>query len=141
MTATITVGIGPMGVAVNPVTGAVYVAVAGGDLLAHPDLRGTVAVISGRTGKVTATIRIGSYPTSVAVNPVTGAVYVANVGNIYNAGNGTVSVISGRTGKVTATIRVGSVPYAVAVNPVTGTVYVANSGSNTVSVIPDPKLP
>ena len=62
----------------------------------------------------------GTVPGPVAVNPVTGSVYVCN-------GAGTVWVISGRTDKVTATIHVGALPEAVAVNPVTGTVYVANA--------------
>jgi DNA-binding beta-propeller fold protein YncE len=46
-----------------------------------------VAVISARTGKVTATIHVGSQPDAVAINPATGAVYVPN------SGSNTVSVI------------------------------------------------
>ena len=63
--------------AINPKTGTVYVANGGG----------TVSVISGRTGKVTATIHVGSQPDGVAINPATGAVYVPN------SGSNTVSVI------------------------------------------------
>jgi YVTN family beta-propeller protein len=50
---------------------------------------GTVSVISGMTKTVTATIPVGSGPVGVAVNPLTGAVYTANIGD------DTVSVISG----------------------------------------------
>jgi DNA-binding beta-propeller fold protein YncE len=48
-----------------------------------------VSVISGRRNKVTATIPVGNGPVGVAVNPLTGAVYTANIGDA------TVSVISG----------------------------------------------
>jgi YVTN family beta-propeller protein len=65
----------------------------------------------------------------MAVNAVTGQVYVANlVGN-------NVSVIDGATDAVVATVPVGTMPFAVAVNAVTGQVYVANLTDDTVSVI------
>jgi YVTN family beta-propeller protein len=80
VTAIIPVGNGPVGVAVNPSTGAVYVT----------NIKdGTVSVISGQTNTVTATIRVGNGPAGVTVNPLTGAVYTANIGD------DTVSVISG----------------------------------------------
>ena len=47
-----------------------------------------MSVISGRTNTVTATIPVGRGPVGVAVNPLTGAVYTANIGD------DTVSVIS-----------------------------------------------
>ena len=50
------------------------------------------------------TIPVGSGPRSVAVNPSTNTVYVAN------AGSNTVSVIDGSTGTVASTISVGSSP-------------------------------
>ena len=50
---------------------------------------GTVSVISGQTNTITATIPVGNGPVGVAVNPLTGAVYTANVGD------DTVSVIFG----------------------------------------------
>jgi YVTN family beta-propeller protein len=86
-------------------------------------------------GTVIATIPVpaGSPPMSVAVDPSTHNVYVAN------AGSNTVSVIDesgdASTGTVIATVLVGSNPSGVAVDPLTHNVYVANAGSNTVSVI------
>jgi len=118
VTATIPVGGDPFGVAVNPLTGTVYVT----NVLSE-----TVSVISGRTGTVTATIPVLGIPLGIAVNPLTGTVYTI--------GTGILSVISGRTGMVTATIPAAGAPDAVAVNAVTGTVYVANGESKTVSVI------
>ena len=78
--ATISVGDGPSGVAVNPDTDLVYVADQNDD---------TVSVIDGETNSVVATISVGSFPQGVAVNPDTNLVYVAN------SLDDTVSVIEG----------------------------------------------
>jgi YVTN family beta-propeller protein len=88
----------------------------------------TVAVISGRTNTVTATVPVGSGPLWIAANPRTNTIYVTHPG-------GTVAVISGRTNTVTATVPVGRFPDKVAVNPRTNTIYVTNTDSGTVSVI------
>jgi YVTN family beta-propeller protein len=69
--ATVTVGVGPAGVAVSPLTGDVYV----------PNGAGTVSVISGRTNKNIAAVRVGSSPSGVAVSPRTGDVYVTDPDN------------------------------------------------------------
>jgi YVTN family beta-propeller protein len=78
---------------------------------------------------VTATIGVGNSPAAVAVNPVTGTIYVVN------SASGTVSVINGVTNSLTATVNTGSNPIAVAVNPLSNMVYVANNGSNNITVI------
>ncbi len=70
----------------------------------------------------------GSHPIAVAVNPVTGKVYVVN------NSSANVTVIDGAT-NTTSTVTAGNEPIAVAVNPVTGKVYVANEFSNNVTVI------
>ena len=111
VTATIPVGSGPGGVAVDPAAGTVYVTNADA---------GTVSVIDAATSAVTATIPVGSGPYGVAVDPAAGTVYVTNVGA------GTVSVIDAATRTVTATIPVGADPVGVAVDPSTHTAYVAN---------------
>ncbi|MHB1472413.1 MAG: YncE family protein, partial [Dermatophilaceae bacterium] len=86
--ATITVGTGPIGVAVTPNGSYVYVANGGA---------GTVSVIATATNTVTATITVGTSPIDVAVTPNGSYVYVAN------SGGGTVSVIATATNTVTAT--------------------------------------
>ena len=71
-----------------------------------------------------ATVRLGSgadSPQSVAVNPSSNLVYVAN-----NAANGSVSVIDGERNTAVGAVPVGSWPVDVAVNPATNLVYVAN---------------
>jgi serine/threonine-protein kinase len=78
VTATIDVGTGPDGVAVDPAARTAYVA----------NFSGTVSVIDTAAGKVIATVPVGSDPLGVAVALSTHAAYVTN-GNAR-----TVSVIS-----------------------------------------------
>jgi YVTN family beta-propeller protein len=163
--ATVTVGVSPQGVGINPTTNRIYVANRGG----------TVSVIDGGTNLVIATIPTQSSGNEarVAVNPTTNRIYVStspptstvwvidggtnsvlstipfsgnniadlavnpNTNRIYvtNNNGGRVWVIDGGTNSVAATTTVGTTPYAVAVNPNTNRIYVANYNSNTVSVI------
>jgi DNA-binding beta-propeller fold protein YncE len=87
---------------------------------------------------VAAKARVGSGPTSAAIDPVTHTVYVTNYSS------STVSVINGArcNARVTrgcarpvATIKVGKNPIAAVVDPATRTLYVANFTGRTVSVI------
>jgi YVTN family beta-propeller protein len=164
VTATIEVGTGPDGVAVDPTSHTAYVTNIDGD---------TVSVIDEATNTVTATITVGGGPLTVAADPTTHIAYVTNGGNgtvsaineatstvtaiiavghgpdgvamdptshmayVANGGDGTVSAINEATGTVTATIPVGADPDGVAVDPTSHTAYVANGGSDTVSVIND----
>ena len=89
---------------------------------------GTVSVIDEASGTVTGTIKVGSDPDGVAVDPTTHTAYVANL-----AGN--VSVIDEATETVTATVPVDAYPSGVAVDPTFHTAYVTNAGNGTVSVI------
>ena len=70
----------------------------------------------------------GNNPRSLAVNPVTNKIYIAN----YSGNN--VTVIDGAT-NATTTVATGTTPSAVAVNPLTNKIYVVNNGSNNVTVI------
>jgi YVTN family beta-propeller protein len=70
VTATVNVGVGPYGVAVNPDGTKVYVA----NLMSN-----NVSVIDTATNTVTATVNVGvGRPYGVAVNPAGTKVYVAN---------------------------------------------------------------
>jgi YVTN family beta-propeller protein len=73
------------------------------------------------------TIDVGNSPRSIAVNPSTNRIYVANIFD------NTVSVIDGTTNTVIATVDVGNSPTDVAVNPSTNRIYVTSAGA--VSVI------
>ncbi len=116
--ATITVGIRPEFVVINPVTNKVYVS---------NRRDNTVSVIDGATNTVIKTVTVGSHPTVGDVNPVTNKIYFVNNGN----GQGTtMSVIDGASDSVTATVTVGNYPLGVSVNSVTNTVYVSNYCGN-----------
>ncbi len=97
VSATIPVGITPLGVAVSPDGSKVYVTNA---------FSNTVWVIDTATNTVSATIPVGFTPVGVAINPDGSKVYVANLN-----GN-TVSVIDTATNTVIAMIQVGSQPVA-----------------------------
>jgi YVTN family beta-propeller protein/VCBS repeat-containing protein len=119
--ATITVGDGPVGVAVSPDGATAYVTTFGDD---------EVSVIDTATNTVIDTITVGDGPVHVAVSPNGDTVYVTN----FTAG--TVSVIDTDTNAVT-TILVGNgvAPEGVAISPDGTSVYVANRIAGTVSVI------
>ena len=97
VTATITVGSAPEGVAVSPDGSTVYVA------NQHSN---NVSVIDTATNRVSATIPVGSEPGGVAVTPDGSKVYVANLASK------TVSVIATATNTVTDTITGFTAPDA-----------------------------
>jgi YVTN family beta-propeller protein len=72
---------------------------------------------------------LGSHPVTLAANPATLKVYVAN--QLSN----TVSVIDATTAGVTATIGGFSGPAGVGVNPTTNRIYVNNNSADSVAVI------
>jgi len=94
--------------------------------------------------QVIATLPVGSYPQSSAVNSTTNKIYVVNYcGNDPNcASSGTVTVIDGPTNN-TLSVNVEAFPVTVAVNSVTNKIYVVNncgsdlfcSSDGTVTVI------
>jgi YVTN family beta-propeller protein len=137
--ATVHVGDGPTGVAVDQSTDSVYVANNSGN---------TVSVINGATCNATdqtscagtpATLTVGNGPFAIGIDSTTDSVYVTDAGTYSGTkGNGdTVSVIDGATcnatvqsgcGQTPATVTVGVVPLGISVNPTTNSIYVANTG-------------
>jgi YVTN family beta-propeller protein/VCBS repeat-containing protein len=142
VTATISVGSVPVGMAVSPTNGLIYVANTGGG---NPP--GTVSVIDPSTNSVVKTIGVGTYPVALAVSRAGGSIYVTN------AYSNSVSVIDSETNVVTKTISTtpgGLTPVGVAVSPDgrfvytsngcgcgdVGSVSVINTANGTVSNIP-----
>jgi YVTN family beta-propeller protein len=158
LTATISVGTVPFGVAFNPAGTVAYVV----NLNSN-----NVSVINTATRSVTATVPVGTNPTGIAVNPAGTFAYVTNqtshnVSIINTATNavtsltvggrpwgvafspdgakayvdtGALAVIDTATNTVIATVGVGNNSRCVVVHPVASFAYVTNQDSNTVSVI------
>ena len=113
------VGMHAWGMAINQVTGAVYIAKPGD---------GRIAVIE--TGSThPAFIETGGLPCAVAVNERTNTIYVAD----YSGDS--VRVINGDKKQVVATIAVGARSEALAADAEHDRIYVANTSGRSVSVI------
>ena len=121
-------GHGQVGAAVSPDGGTVYVANAGDRNLSY----GSLAVINAATDTVTNTVQlpVRSDPTGVAVNPITGAIYVAD-------GNGGVYAIDPISLAVSNTIDTGpgSYPGGLAVSSDGTRLYIAEPHAGAVLVI------
>ena len=160
----VAVGANPIGLAVDPNSGDVYVTDYGA---------GAVDVL-GPTGLSLGSVAVGTAPVAAAWNPASGNCYVANYGSgtysvvrgttllgtrtagthpgalafdygdndIYLADNGSanVKVIDTSTNLVVATLAVGTNPAAIVYDNATNLVFVANYGSGNVSSIADPGL-
>jgi DNA-binding beta-propeller fold protein YncE len=140
--ATIKAGFNPWGIAVDQATDTIYTAnIADGE---HP---GTMSVINGATcngtnhtgcGQTPATAAAGFGAVSVAINPATDIIYVANIEDTsVSAINGATCNGTDTTGcsQTPAQAAVGNYPGNIAVEPAARTAYISN-GDNTVSVIP-----
>ena len=114
----IAIGGGPLGIAVNPVTGEVYVA----DWYANH-----VTVL--RDGAPRGVIDVGKSPSGVAVTPDGATILTAD------RDSDQVSVIDARSLARLATIKVGVRPFGVTIDAEGARAYTADVGSNTVSVI------
>ena len=163
--ATVPLSSGPSSIAVNPTTNTIYVGSIGstGSISpGHADCVGggfgsfvgstsSVAVISGATNAVTATIPASDGATDLAVNPSTNTIYAGSPygpwqctagcsgGNCVSQNSG-VSVINGATNTLTDTIPEPApggpgVLVIVAVNPTINSVYSATSAGGGVSVL------
>ena len=149
--ATITVGVGPLGVAVNPTTNTVYVADSGtvfkGSVFGH-----TVSVINGAScdgtvvsgcGQSPAQVTVGSGPWGIAVDPDTNVIAVADGDS--GDGPASLSVIHGATCDGTDTSGCGAAPLSIsgigrspngiAFDASTDAVYTANYENASASVV------
>jgi DNA-binding beta-propeller fold protein YncE len=144
--AQVSVGTGPLGLAVNQVTDTVYVA------NTFAGQNGTVSVINGAAcnsgnhsscGHKPVTTKVGPFPFGLAVNQATNAIYVANNNN--GDGPASLSVIDGATCDGTNTSGcgtawpalpgIGRAPTAAVFDASTHTVYTANFSDAAVSVV------
>ncbi len=122
--------ISPNSIAINPATNLIYVTGSNSPyLLVIDGSTNALAQLPTPSNPNPNPITIGTTPESIAVNPATNQIYVANMGS------NTVSVIKGSTDLVIASPGTGSQPVAVAVNPVTNQIYVANQGGSNTTII------
>lgn len=131
---TVTLGVQPLGVALDARTGRLFIANAGLDGSEH-----MLSVLDARTGKPVQTIPVGSGPGDVAVDEATGRLFVADEGH-YDAGglhDAGVSVVDTRSARVIRTVPVAGLPAHVMVDRVTGHAFVTiyRWGAKTPNVI------
>jgi YVTN family beta-propeller protein len=126
-----TVGMHAWGMALNDVTGTLYVARPGYAEVAvlEPGFMTQTRIQARTQTRTRATIPTGQIPCSVAVNSRTNRIYVANYAD------DTITAIDGASGQVIATPHVGRRPQAVIVDPKSNLVFVANTSGNSVTVI------
>lgn len=116
------------------VAGALVVASGGGDerpVVSGPGTEPTTTVTTHAPPLDLPAVGTGAGPTSVAVNPRTNRLYVANSGSL------TVSVVDGESRQVLATVPMSTRPQSVAVNQRSGRVYVATAESSLVVISGD----
>lgn len=120
LVATVSLGADPQGVAVNPSTGRVYVALSG---------EGSLSVMDGLEGRVLAVVTGLKRPRGVAVNPTTHRVYVTDTGA------DRLIVMDSTSNETWVSLPVGSYPDAVAVDPGANRIYVANAGDGSLWIL------
>ena len=113
-------GESPVGVAIDPFTNRLYVALASSE----------VDIVNTRTRKVITSATVGETNGNVAVDLVTGHIFVTNT----IIGTSTLGVLKG-DGTVLANVAVGNTPFGVDVDPFTNLAFVTNLQDDTVSVI------
>ncbi|MFE5585906.1 YncE family protein [Kitasatospora sp. NPDC056531] len=117
---TVSVGLGPTGVAIAPDGGRLYVANSGS---------GTVSVVDVASGSTAATITVERDPQGLAITPDGRRAYVTH------AGLGLVSVIDTDSNVVTGTIAVSEFPSEVAITPDGRRAYVARALADQLTII------
>ena len=141
---TVTVGDGPVGVAVDPATNTVYVTNSGPGMDGSGD---TVSVIDGATcnaqrtsgcGQTPATVHVGHLPFFATVDAAHKTLYVTdafdNAVSMINTATCRAGVTAG-CAQVPPTAAVGNFPVHLLVDRRTETLYVGNNNEPTVSVI------
>jgi YVTN family beta-propeller protein len=129
--ATVAVGVGPTGVALDRRTHTVYTANGGDGTVSVIDATACNARHAAGCARAPATVAVGGAPLGVAVNTVTHTVYVGhlfeNVVSVIDATRCNASRTSG-CGRAPATITAGPGPVFPTVDELTDTVYVPTGG-------------
>src|SRR6516165_3290834 len=108
-------GNGPFGISINNATHTVYIADGNSDTVSVFNTATCNAADTAGCKRITATVKVGEGPASVAVDPVTDTLYVTNAGAGISGTGGTVSVINGATCNATNTSGCARKPATVTV--------------------------
>lgn len=111
----------PKGIAVNPATNQIYVALFDTSRVARVDGATNAIVNSHDTG--------GLHPNQIAFNPANQQLYITN------RDSDELSFMDSNSLNVMAKYRVGSQPWGVAVDPMSNQVYVNNFGAGSISLL------
>jgi len=117
-TSNVSVGKGPVAIAVNSVTNRVYVA--------NND-SGTVSVIDGQKDSIIATVNVGPLPYVLAVSEASNRIYVSNTFSDL------LTIVDGAT-NTTRTVKTGSAD-AIAVDPKAGKIYLLGYEDSNLNVL------
>jgi YVTN family beta-propeller protein len=117
----------PLGLAVHPLTGRVFIATAA-DRNAGGTLDGLV-VVDGLTNRRVGSLALRTGPAGVAVHPLNNWVYLTN------PSRKSISIVDGVAFRLLTTVEVPSVSDDVAFNPSNGYVYAPDTKGNKVSVL------
>ncbi|MFI5414965.1 MAG: YncE family protein, partial [Candidatus Lutacidiplasmatales archaeon] len=83
--------------------------------------------------RVPISVGVGLRPTSLALAPSTGDLWISGAANGTLAGS--VTIVSSLTGRISAVVPVGLDPTAIAFDPATGLAFVANSASKNLTAL------
>lgn len=95
----------------------------------------SISVIDLNTHEVMATINVGERPGKVKINPVTGWIYVSNVGRLSPNNDGSISIIDPATHTVFETLNVKGSPLGIGFSSDGLYAYVCTLGNDEVHVV------
>lgn len=122
--ATISVGIGPVAVAVDTHLGHAFV------LRNARYTTGTVSMLDSRSGAVLRTVAVDQGPQAIAVDAGSNHVFVSTVGSTYSVNAGAVTMLDAGTNAVLRTVRVPR-PIAMALDTRTHRLFVVNTDTRS----------
>jgi YVTN family beta-propeller protein len=134
---TITVGNGPVGIAVDQITHTLYVANAGASTVSVINTVTCTATVTSGCGQTPPTMATEGMPFGLALDQATDTIYadsiVGSSTDVFNGATCNAETTSG-CGQTPVSVPMGGWPSNVTVNPATGTVYVPDNVDGQVSL-------
>jgi len=135
--ATIPVGTAPAALALDGANSTLYVANAGDGTLSLVDTATCNAGDTAGCGSMPATASVGDAPEALALDPVNGALFVADAGDnaVAVENTATCNALQQTCPMSAPSVAVGAAPRALALDTATATLYVADQADNGISVV------